>query len=433
MKTFDEKRERAEQDGSEYQFGAIQTDLALIPLDQRLKYFPDGVLQFNNIMDTNGCASRAPLQILEAKFEYFYQTTMHPNLKAWVNKIGYRDTGKFSFSDAFTEILSGTTENGNSLKSPLECIRKVGLIPGKYLPLKDQTWSEYMDSKRITEEMYTLGRQFKQRFTINYEQLTAESFLEALKEDMVDSAVHAWPEPVNGVYPKTVGEFNHAVMLGTPDIDAMDNYNPFVKRLAKDYNFFPWGYSLSITAQNPFVEQQVSVLQAIVDFLKKLLLGPTPNLDLVFTTKYPTEQPPEETYQVIKSATEFLHDAVLECIGKDMAKTQDELGCAEAVNGVHKYAFGKEIGGGTSTALLFKALKADKTFQLVTKWEPGVIIISPTGMGDGHGHTGFFTTDGIVSNDSRTGKFSKNFTIDSWVKYYRLQKHFPIYYFKKVV
>src|SRR5207302_1592555 len=72
ISTFDEHRERAEQTGDEWQFGSVPTDLAAVPLTARMTYLPAGVLQFNNLMDTDGCASRGPLNILETKLDYFY-------------------------------------------------------------------------------------------------------------------------------------------------------------------------------------------------------------------------------------------------------------------------------------------------------------------------------------------------------------------------
>lgn len=90
MNTFNEELERSSQDGSEWQFGAIETDLAQVPLEQRMVYLPIGVLQFNNVMDSNGCASRAILNILESKLTYMIREgIMHPAIVEWMYNNGY--------------------------------------------------------------------------------------------------------------------------------------------------------------------------------------------------------------------------------------------------------------------------------------------------------------------------------------------------------
>lgn len=264
MRTFDEQRERAEQDGSEWIFGAVETDLGLIPANLRLFYAPKGVPQFNTIMDTNGCASRAPLNILETKFTYLFQTSMHPNLVKWLADNGYVEDGKVVFNDAFIEILSGTTKDGNSLKAPCETIRKQGLIPRSALPLEPgMTWEEYMDEKRITPAMYALADEFKRRFTINYEQVPLKDFQHALDVDLLSVAGNGWPSPTLGVYPRTDGPFNHAFACVDNVIYALDNYNPFTKKLAPDYKLFDWGYSLSITSQNPFPDETIALFEVL--------------------------------------------------------------------------------------------------------------------------------------------------------------------------
>lgn len=262
MNNFNPELERAHQDGTEWQFGSVATDLALVPLDVRVQYTPIGVPQYNKVMDTDGCASRAPLNILETKFTYFFHNGMHPTLKKWLEDNKYIENDKVVFNDAFIEILSGTTQQGNSLKAPLDTIRKQGLLPRYMLPLEDtMTWDEYMDVKRITPAMYLLASEFKKRFTINYEQVFLPEFPKALAIDLLTVSGHGWPTPVNNVYPRVEDGFNHAFANINPDIDALDNYNPFVKRLAKDYKFFDWGYSLSITSQNPTPESVLHVFK----------------------------------------------------------------------------------------------------------------------------------------------------------------------------
>src|SRR5665811_1411495 len=107
--TFNEQKEREAQRGDEWSFGAIQTDLAAVPLTERIAYLPVGVNQYNNVFDTNGCVSRTFLNNLEEKLDYFYDKGMHYNLQKWCNENGFRRTGKFALCDAYIEILSGTT------------------------------------------------------------------------------------------------------------------------------------------------------------------------------------------------------------------------------------------------------------------------------------------------------------------------------------
>lgn len=248
--TFDAQREIDEQRGDEYAFGSVQKDLAQVPVTDRIKYSPDGVLQFNNVMDTFGCASRGPLNILETKLNYLYATTMLPELRDWFNEQGYRRFGKFVLSDNFLEIVSGTRPTGNSLKAPVDALYRYGAIPGHMLSLEaDMTWEQYMNPTRVTEAHKALGKEFLKRIGLAYEQVKAEDFLNALDVDMIDVAGNAWPVPVNGIYPKNDGRITHAFVGANPEIDVLDTYIPFVKRLAKDYIFFPWGYTISIVRQ----------------------------------------------------------------------------------------------------------------------------------------------------------------------------------------
>lgn len=134
-----------------------------------------------------------------------------------------------------------------------------------------------------------------------------------------------------------------------------------------------------------------------------------------------------------------LYAAALQSIGTDASPNDvapDELGCAETVNAIFKSVFKSEIGGGLSTAHMFKALNSDARFMKVDQFLPGDIIISPTGMGNGklsNGHVGIVGLDEkVMSNSSATGTFEENYTIKSWIKRYRNQGGYPIYFFRVV-
>ena len=65
----------------------------------------------------------------------------------------------------------------------------------------------------------------------------------------------------------------------------------------------------------------------------------------------------------------------------------------------------------------------------------GNIVISPTGMGDGsiRGHVGIMgKNDVIMSNDSRTGKWMANYTIETWRERYSRKGKMPVYFYKVI-
>jgi hypothetical protein len=320
LPTFDEFQERAIVDGSEYFYGAIETDLAAVPVSVRLQYAPKGVLQYNNMMDTNGCSSRADLNVVEAKLDYFYEHGMHPAIQRWCNDNGYRPNGRFELCDAFIEILSGTTPQGNSLKTPIDTFYRYGAIPAALIPLKDDmTWEQYMNASRITQAHKDLAEAFNKRIKWNYEIVAATDFLTALQDDYLIVAGHGWSTPVNGVYPRTDAAFNHAFATANPEIDALDNYVPFTKRLAKNYKFFDWGYSLSITAQNPYpaetvalfdVLQKYGLLSFFAEAWKRLFDAPVAPATVVIDHTTPPE--PEPPAPVPATPTIKLEDFCLQ-------------------------------------------------------------------------------------------------------------------------
>jgi len=132
----------------------------------------------------------------------------------------------------------------------------------------------------------------------------------------------------------------------------------------------------------------------------------------------------------------ILYEMARVCIGKDMARTQNELGCVEAVNTIFEKAFGNPLGGGLSTYLMYEVLKTDKRFQLVLTPLQGDIIISPTGYGYGNiknGHVGIISeAEKIMSNDSIDGLWKENYTVLSWKERYQKEGGFPVKFYRVV-
>lgn len=271
MNNFNVQRELAEQDGSEWKFGALsQPGIVSIPLAERELYLPIGETQFDAFADFTDCASRSPVNHLEALFTYHYRHSMKEENKLWMETKGYVHNNRITFSDRYIAVLSGTTHEGNSLKSPLEAIRKQGLIPKALLPKTDDlNWNDYYAP--IPQPLKELGQEFLTRFTINYEQVALTHFADVLKDDCIGVAAFAWPLPINGVYPKTTGNFNHAFLLyNLPQWQIFDNYlekpEDFTKTLAPNYAFFDYGYRVYVS--NETVTQKKSYL-----FLRNLTYG----------------------------------------------------------------------------------------------------------------------------------------------------------------
>ncbi len=272
-------KERLEQDERDWVFGAESSKcLAIIPPETREFYLPKGEIQIG-VSDFMDCATRGPLNIMESKFNFlFLNDKLSADNENWLVKNGYFNNGRIEFSDRFVAINSGTDENGNSLKAPLDAIRKQGLIPKTMLPARsDMTFNEYHDKSKITSKMYDLGKQFAERFIINYEKVKEENYEELLKQDFLNVAGFAWPEPINGEYPRIEEDPNHCfILFNLPKYYAFDNYldedkpNDFIKKLASNFDFWEYGYRIFITRQND-IQKQLSIIESILKDIKRIL------------------------------------------------------------------------------------------------------------------------------------------------------------------
>ncbi len=146
-----------------------------------------------------------------------------------------------------------------------------------------------------------------------------------------------------------------------------------------------------------------------------------------------SETPPEiiPPSPPIETNREKIYAVAKACFGKDIARTQDELGCAEAVSFVLEQAGVSNFKGFLGTTDLYLWLYVN--FQVVTEPLPGDVIISPTGQGNGriaHGHVGIVAKHGILSNNSMTGLFDEFFTLEMWRQRYQQVGGFPIIFFR---
>lgn len=112
----------------------------------------------------------------------------------------------------------------------------------------------------------------------------------------------------------------------------------------------------------------------------------------------------------------------------------DSLGCAESLTTLLKGIY-PEIPIITGTYTLNEYLKSSKMFQEVKIPNPGCIILSVSGTGNGtvRGHVGIIgENDEIYSNDSHTGLWSKHLSLMLWIERYVQKGELKTYYYKKI-
>lgn len=140
---------------------------------------------------------------------------------------------------------------------------------------------------------------------------------------------------------------------------------------------------------------------------------------------------------------ERLYTTAYSFLGKDASPhdiAPDEYGCAETVSDVIRTAF-PELRFPTllSTRELYDYLTRSVSFQQTDEPEYGCIVLNVTGTGNGrvpNGHTGILgqrvSPDGshwIMSNDSRSGTWEPNYTLNSWRRYYEAKGGMPTLFF----
>ena len=431
-------KELAEQSQEDWIFGEFSVPcLAEIPENVREQYLPQGERQ-NMGQEKSDCASRGPVNIMECKFNWLWKNGKLKN-RQWLLDNSYVQDNKITFSDRFVAINSGTTLDGNSLKAPLEAIRKQGMIPKQMFPQVER-FDDYYSG--ITDKMIKLGEEFAKRFTLNYEKVYENDYSELLKKDLLDVGGYAWPNPINGEYPNVSYPPNHCfIIFKRPMSYAFDNYeetpNDWIKKLAEDYDFYSYGYRLYISEETVIQEccwqrflflfkrkfglstiERITILQKLAELYKQLMA-------LIIKKKEveQIEDKNEKVYQMAKSL-----------LGTKVRTVSKELACAECINIIYKKATGQPVGGDVSTHRMYNSVRLDKRFQQAYEPFRGCLIISPAGFGRfEHGHVGVVGDNGeIFSNNSNTGFLDDLWTIKTWENYYGKQGKFPVDYYKLV-
>ena len=122
-------------------------------------------------------------------------------------------------------------------------------------------------------------------------------------------------------------------------------------------------------------------------------------------------------------------------VGRDVSPLDfagDELGCAESVTNLLSQVLPFRIL--TGTASLDEMLRRDPRFLFSRSYlGEGGIVLSPTGSGNGkiRGHVGIFGVgEEIMSADSNTGLWTRNFTLQTWRARYEKLGELPVNFYR---
>lgn len=408
-----------------YKFGASPIPFeALQPDGDWHDYLPETEIQNVNGIETYACVVYTILNCVEILIKRKYGIERN-------------------YAERFLATVVNTRGVGSDPYEVAEFLRKLGIPPQSVLPFDETVDTEDKFFAPIPPKVYEIAREFLAEFDFRHEGVTPtpENITKALQCSPLLMSVPAWYEK-NGLYfrPAPTTPDNHATTLIGQRIGEyrtiFDSYgdaigDPYIKDVRWD--------CIPQMVMRFYVNKKVAQKDNwLIALIKSIIASIKPQKNVPDVPVVPIVIPSTP----VKSPRERLYEAALTSLDLDASPNDlapDEYGCAESVNEVYKKAFGEYIENpGISTTKLFAAMvdRADK-FIRVTDAEPGNIIISPTGFSSipntpiKNGHVGIFGKDKkIMSNSSASGKFTENYTLDTWINRYRKQGGYPCYFFK---
>ncbi len=184
-------------------------------------------------------------------------------------------------------------------------------------------------------------------------------------------------------------------------------------------------------------------------YFEGLLLNWLPDTDIKPEDRPMNQEPPKpDVVPPIQppSNRQKLYDVAYAAVGTDVTprdSVPDELACASCVSRLIQKALPEmNFPAVDSTRGLFDYMSKSPSFRGVQVASRGTIIIAVTGTGNGnipHGHCGIvgknLSPDGtlyVMSNDSASGFWRPNFTIQKFKNYFRDRGGYPLHFFDLV-
>ena len=208
----------------DYVLGASPLTKSVIKPDgQWTQDLPQDEIQKGRYVETMGCVGYSMLNAIEilAKIKF----------DAIWNK-----------SDRYTNKMTGTGKNGNSMRTVGDITRKsAGVIDEITYPWDREklNWSQYYQT--VPNRMVQIGSDWLKEFQIGYEKVWCNKrlMMEALKYSPLWVSGYAWYQK-NGIY-KSYGKANHCFLVvgyveGSHWL-VFDSYAPYIKKLDWDFLF----------------------------------------------------------------------------------------------------------------------------------------------------------------------------------------------------
>lgn len=338
-----------------------------------------------------------------------------------------------NYSDRLLAVLTGTASlKGNNPHTIAEFLRKEGAVKEELWPFSTDitTFEKYYATP--PKNLLGLAKEFVAEWAFGHEYVlpNPQQMKDALQYSPLGISVYAWAKDTKtDIYyrPEGYPETHWCMVYDYEEgkyWKVFDSYDQSHKK-------YDWNAKIS-TVKRYKIDRQVkhpNLFQQFISFLVKIFPLPAPP-GIPEAPIIPTPTP--MTFPTPNA--EKLYNAAYASLGMDMDNTvPDEVACAASLNAVFKKAFGKPIGGFASTAEMYKVLKRDARFEQVSEYEPGAIIMSPTGTSTKkapNGHVGVCGKTNIMSNNSYTGKWGQDYNLEKWTKYYAVDRGFPVIFYR---
>lgn len=234
--------------------GMTSIEETLLFEDGCIQFLPENEYQIGSYFDTYGCVNFSLDNALETDGTRRIDLKLYSDDNTKWLKDNYTVNGKLNFSDRDLTVMSGTDPNfGNDGWTVFETAKKWGLVCESDAPWdfrnpnptqnNKNLYYSYKRSKKSEEK----ALEFLKRFEVKAEWVTRENWLDASKYGVLQVYTNAWYQRNGKYYNPRPGSAGHAIMMAKKNEEKIfDSYDPFIKQMERDEDFYYLGLKLSL-------------------------------------------------------------------------------------------------------------------------------------------------------------------------------------------